>query len=641
VNPHVENSEDELSFWAKEDVLFSAEDVETVIQWLCSGARYENSIHLNYWTFDAHGASKQVSLSKPDPFLDPFCQRADKLPGASVICAQWHKEVALACYSAGPLFTTRVVNCPFGLSLIVAPVEHRTAVKAVLFAGNWRDLGALGLMHHRLDDAAISQEEKDVLYKCLSAAGDQAKVFLTHDEATTLKRKVQDVVQEVSRLIRLIYVRDQVLKEHTLIRLVLHHISNFTAKTLAEACSRTEPLLSSLRKQLSVEYIALFSNAGSHLRLDLSASSGLPSGFADGVYIDGVPSAVSSQVRGFYGLSRPDQKKWCREHFSRTAWRRIHECLYDTEELVPIELGHSFVGILAFGPRMARKSSGEADMTLEEHHRLVLVARKYLANGLGDIAQRQEVADLLKKFSHILRGPLMTMQGAIDSLKVEIKQDIISRETLDTTLADVQNQVADLTQQAELIEQAAATGLTEGAKPDFRIASLALLISKAWEGMAQMAAARGITIDGFQGLRRLPDVEFDWNNMRVVFVNLLHNAVKYAHNNEIIKLSGEAITLKGVSAVRVCVADFGTGIHPDEIKTQIFLPGFRGTVRDLKRDIVGVGMGLAVCREIVEQVHHGRIWARCTEKDGAPGTYQHCWVEFFVELPLRQPAQKG
>jgi signal transduction histidine kinase len=96
----------------------------------------------------------------------------------------------------------------------------------------------------------------------------------------------------------------------------------------------------------------------------------------------------------------------------------------------------------------------------------------------------------------------------------------------------------------------------------------------------------------------LPEVECDPRQLRRVFQNLVGNAVKFR---------GEAPPAVDVSALRgtaewvITVRDNGVGVDPDQ-STRIFGMFSR---TDPKAD--GVGIGLAVCRRIVE-AHGGRIW---------------------------------
>jgi len=66
--------------------------------------------------------------------------------------------------------------------------------------------------------------------------------------------------------------------------------------------------------------------------------------------------------------------------------------------------------------------------------------------------------------------------------------------------------------------------------------------------------------------------------------------------------------------VRISVRDFGSGIAPHDAE-RIFSP-FHTT------KVEGMGMGLAICRGIVES-HGGRLWFDAM----ADGTVFNCWVE--------------
>jgi signal transduction histidine kinase len=102
----------------------------------------------------------------------------------------------------------------------------------------------------------------------------------------------------------------------------------------------------------------------------------------------------------------------------------------------------------------------------------------------------------------------------------------------------------------------------------------------------------------------LPEVECDPRQLRRVFQNLVGNAVKFR---------GEAPPAVEVSARRgsaewvITVRDNGIGVSADD-STRIF-----GMFSRADRGTDGVGIGLAVCRRIVE-AHEGRIWV-----EPAPG----------------------
>ena len=97
---------------------------------------------------------------------------------------------------------------------------------------------------------------------------------------------------------------------------------------------------------------------------------------------------------------------------------------------------------------------------------------------------------------------------------------------------------------------------------------------------------------------RLPEVEADPRQLRRVLQNLLANALKFR---------ADAPTRIELSALRdseewvVTVRDNGLGVRPDQT-SRIF-----GMFSRANREVEGAGIGLAVCRRIVE-AHGGRIW---------------------------------
>jgi signal transduction histidine kinase len=115
------------------------------------------------------------------------------------------------------------------------------------------------------------------------------------------------------------------------------------------------------------------------------------------------------------------------------------------------------------------------------------------------------------------------------------------------------------------------------------------------------SAGAALTID------ELPEVEADPRQLRRVLQNLLGNAIKFR---------GEAPTRIGVSALRdsqewvITVRDNGVGVAPGEA-TRIF-----GMFSRARHEIEGAGIGLAVCRRIVE-AHGGRIWVEPADGGGS------------------------
>jgi len=122
----------------------------------------------------------------------------------------------------------------------------------------------------------------------------------------------------------------------------------------------------------------------------------------------------------------------------------------------------------------------------------------------------------------------------------------------------------------------------------------------------------------------LPLVRFDAVLLERVFANLIENAVKYAPANQAIEIEARAVQ-GNPATMEINVIDHGPGF-PAGMEERVFEKFTRG---DSESSTPGVGLGLAICRAIVE-AHGGTIKALPADP-AAPGAH----VRFT--LPLEQP----
>ncbi|MFN0180537.1 MAG: ATP-binding protein [Gemmatimonadales bacterium] len=107
------------------------------------------------------------------------------------------------------------------------------------------------------------------------------------------------------------------------------------------------------------------------------------------------------------------------------------------------------------------------------------------------------------------------------------------------------------------------------------------------------------------------------DQMLQVLINLVNNAIAAI---ELTRRKGtiEFVAERTDSFVHVEVRDTGLGIPPENLP-RVFDPSFTTKGR------AGSGFGLAICRRIVEDYHHGQIWATASLEQG---------TVFHIKLPL-------
>lgn len=112
----------------------------------------------------------------------------------------------------------------------------------------------------------------------------------------------------------------------------------------------------------------------------------------------------------------------------------------------------------------------------------------------------------------------------------------------------------------------------------------------------------------------LPPVAVDPRRLRQVLDNLLDNALKYTPESKTVWLKVSQDHANPASMIRLTIRDNGPGISKDQLET-VFEP-FKQSNRPHGHHSRGFGLGLAICRRIIE-THQGRIWAEATTDEGA------------------------
>jgi two-component system phosphate regulon sensor histidine kinase PhoR len=227
-------------------------------------------------------------------------------------------------------------------------------------------------------------------------------------------------------------------------------------------------------------------------------------------------------------------------------------------------------------------------------------------------------ADLVATVSHELRTPLTSIVGFAETLLRHDPPPEERRRFLEITREQAMRlgRLVD-----DLLDLRA---LSEGpARLERESIDVGALLREQADLLAPTSDSHTIELD----LPPSPTyVEADEFRLRQVVGNLISNAIKYSPGGGVIRVRAEG----GGDRVRIEVEDEGMGI-PAAVQSRVFEPFFRGD--DAARQMIGgVGLGLALSREIVE-AHGGSIGFESRERAGSI---------FFVELPAAPaPAVAG
>ena len=227
-------------------------------------------------------------------------------------------------------------------------------------------------------------------------------------------------------------------------------------------------------------------------------------------------------------------------------------------------------------------------------------------------AVEQLKSDFVSTVSHELRTPLAAIYGAALTLQ---RDDVRLEESQRSGLLDVISGEAD--RLARIVND-----ILWASRLDSGQMGVAIESCDAARLARQVVAALGhhtpsavrLVIDTAE---HLPPVAADPDKLRQVLTNLVDNAVKYSPDGGTVTLS---VTATG-NRIRFRVDDEGLGVPPAE-QGRIFEKFFRLDPQ-LTRGVGGTGLGLYICRELVQRMH-GRIWV---SSDGRRGS------TFTVELP--------
>lgn len=289
---------------------------------------------------------------------------------------------------------------------------------------------------------------------------------------------------------------------------------------------------------------------------------------------------------------------------------------------VPMIARDTVLGALTFVSAESHRSYGESDLALVQEladrcavavdNSMLYTQAKEALDSLRSVnAELRRLNDDLNEFgyaaSHDLREPLRTIQIYSELLNRRYASRLDGQaleflQYMRTASARMEMLVRDLMAYTQITRVEA---LVEPADSNEVLAGVLSDLSSAIQ-----ASGAVITADP------LPPAHVHGTHLGQLFQNLISNALKYRDPERTPAVHVAADQQNG--SATFSVRDNGIGIDP-EYQSQIF-----GLFKRLHSDDQGTGIGLAICKRIVER-YHGQIWVDSKPGDGAT---------FFFTLPV-------
>ncbi|MGF6859377.1 DUF4118 domain-containing protein [Paraburkholderia sp. CI3] len=285
--------------------------------------------------------------------------------------------------------------------------------------------------------------------------------------------------------------------------------------------------------------------------------------------------------------------------------------------------------------RMLDAFAAQIALALERVH-YVDIARDALVNMESERLRNS----LLSAISHDLRTPLTTIVGFSSMLAQgrQAGQGRTEGEVNASLRTDAQSAARRDDELVDAIHEEALrmTGIVTNLLDMARLQAGSLQLNQQWTlleetvGAALRACKRVLADHPVQVTlpADLPLLHLDAVLMERLFSNLFENAAKYTASGTPLAIGAQQIDADGTPFVRVTIDDNGPGL-PAGMEARVFEKFTRGEKESAKP---GIGLGLAICRAIVE-AHGGTIGAlnRLATDGHVEG------ARFWFTLPVKTP----
>ena len=218
-------------------------------------------------------------------------------------------------------------------------------------------------------------------------------------------------------------------------------------------------------------------------------------------------------------------------------------------------------------------------------------------------------ADFVANASHELKTPIAGLAGFIETLRGPARDDVAARDRFLGIMAEQADRMRRLVDDLLMLSRIEQH---EHARPDREI-DLESVLRGVLDLLQLKASSRGVAIElsVAAGLARAVG---DYDELTIVFQNLIDNALKYAKPSTVVRVTAEPAE---PGRIAVAVSDEGDGIPAVHLPR--LTERFYRVDNARSRQLGGTGLGLAIVKHVVNR-HRGRLDIRSTPGKGSTFT---------------------
>ncbi|MFQ5640396.1 MAG: GAF domain-containing protein, partial [bacterium] len=215
---------------------------------------------------------------------------------------------------------------------------------------------------------------------------------------------------------------------------------------------------------------------------------------------------------------------------------------------------------------------------------------------IRDMVTIDRLEENIAETAHEFRSPMHNIMTQLGGLKDSLEHNKDEKE-IDRFVNIIEEQIYRANRQVNN-SLLANERIRKTMAFDFQDGHIQDVIKDCVDAYKLRAMERGINIIIRDKVKKLPKFRFDRVKMEQAVTNIIDNAVKYSHYNQSIDIIG----FDDGTKINIEISDRGMGIPLNEFNA-IFKGFTRSEVKDKIRYIPGTGLGLKICKEIIE--HHG------------------------------------